>query len=265
MLLAIDAGNTNVVFAVFDGKEMRGAWRSATERQRTKDEYAVFLGPWLEGAGLSKKDVTHAIIASVVPDLDFTLKTLCRGLFGCDPLMVGQPNVDTGLRVLLPRPSEAGADRLVNALAAREIYGSPLIILDFGTATTFDVVDDEGYRGGVIAPGINLSLQALHQAAAKLPRVNVDRPAQVIGTGTVEAMQSGIYWGYIGLIEGLLARIRHEYEKTNTAPMTVIATGGLAPLFQSGTKAIDKVDATLTLTGLRLIFERNQRSEVRGQ
>ena len=259
MLLCIDAGNTNVVFAAYDGAVLKGAWRSATDTKRTKDEYHVFLSHWLEEANIKPADVTHAIIASVVPDLDFTLKTLCRQFFKCEPLIVGQTQMDLGIKPLLPRPHEVGADRLVNAVAASHIYGPPLIIIDFGTATTFDVVDAEGYRGGVIAPGINLSLQALHMAAAKLPRVNVDRPEKVIGTTTIEAMQSGVYWGYIGLIEGLIARIRAEYETVSKKHMTVIATGGLSPLFQTGTTIIQKVDMDLTLTGLRLIFEKNKK------
>jgi type III pantothenate kinase len=260
MLLAIDAGNTNVVFAVFENGQIKGAWRSATERRRTTDEYVALLHYWLSEAGLKPADIKHAIIASVVPDFDFTLKTLCRQYFSCDPLIVGQNITDFGMKVLLPRASEIGADRLVNAIGARHRYGSPLIIVDFGTATTFDVVDDEGYRGGVIAPGINLSLQALHMAAAKLPRVNVDRPEKVIGTSTIEAMQAGVYWGYIGLMEGLVARIRQEYGQIKSnGPMKVIATGGLAPLFQTGTTIIEAIDADLTLMGLNLIFQRHSK------
>lgn len=259
MLLAIDAGNTNVVFAAYDGAKLVGAWRSATDPKRTKDEYHAFLNYWLKEAGIKPGDFTHAIIASVVPDLDFTLKTLCRQFFNCEPMIIGQTHMDLGIKPLLPRPHEVGADRLVNAVAASHLYGPPLVIIDFGTATTFDVVDSEGYRGGVIAPGINLSLQALHMAAAKLPRVNVDRPEKVIGTTTIEAMQSGVYWGYIGLIEGLIARIRAEYAATHQKEMTVIATGGLSPLFQTGTNVIQKVDMDLTLTGLRLIFEKNKK------
>lgn len=258
MLLCIDAGNTNVVFAVFEGEALRGSWRSATDPKRTRDEYQALLSYWLKEAGLSPAAITQAVIASVVPDLDFTLKTLCRQYFHAEPLQVGA-HMDVGLKVLLPRPQEVGADRLVNAVGALARYAPPLIIIDFGTATTFDVVDAEGYRGGVIAPGINLSLEALHRAAAKLPRVNVDRPAHVIGTGTIEAMQSGVYWGYIGLIEGLVSHIREEYRAVSASPMTVLATGGLSPLFQGGTKIIQHVDMDLTLTGLRLIHARQKK------
>jgi type III pantothenate kinase len=256
MLLAIDAGNTNVVFAAFDGDVLKGAWRCATDTKRTRDEFAAFLEFCFNAAGLKRADFKAAIIASVVPDLDFTLKTLCRQDFGCEPLLVAHGNCDFGMEVLLPRPNEVGADRLVNAVAARHLYGSPLVIIDFGTATTFDVVDDEGYRGGVIAPGINLSLDALHRAAAKLPRVNVDRPQRVIGTNTIEAMQSGIYWGYVSLIEGMVERIREDYARHARKSMKVIATGGLSPLFQAGTKVIEHINSDLTLTGLRLIHNR---------
>ncbi len=254
MLLAIDAGNTNIVFAAFQGDVLKGSWRCATDRQRTKDEYDVLLSHWLAGLGLKPADFHNTIIASVVPDIDFTLKSLCRQTFNCEPIVVAHGAVDLDINVLLPRPHEVGADRLVNAIAARARYGTPLVIIDFGTATTFDVVDDEGYRGGVIAPGINLSLKALHMAAAKLPSVNVARPEKVIGTTTIEAMQSGVYWGYVSLIEGIVTRMRTEFKK----PLKVIATGGLSPLFQTGTPMIEAVDADLTLLGLRLIFERNK-------
>lgn len=259
MLLAIDAGNTNIVFAVFEGETLKGAWRAASDPKRTKDEYAILLRHWLQEAGLAGAHIKSAIIASVVPDLDFTLKSLCRQLFSCEPLFIGNAALDVGMKVLLPRPQEVGADRLVNAVAAAHQYPLPLVIIDFGTATTFDVVDEEGYRGGAIAPGINLSLEALHRAAAKLPRVNVDRPTHVIGTTTIEAMQSGIYWGYIGLIEGIVGRICAEYAHGRKGSMTVIATGGLSPLFQTGTQVIQHVDMDLTLNGLRLIHERQQK------
>jgi type III pantothenate kinase len=259
MLLAIDAGNTNTVFAAFEHDQLKGAWRCATDARRTKDEYEVLLESWLLQQGLKPRDFQHTIIASVVPDMDFTLKLLSRHVFKCEPILVSDSAVNLDIKVLLPRPNEVGADRLVNAIAARHKYGSPMIIIDFGTATTFDVVDGDGnYCGGVIAPGINLSLQALHMAAAKLPSVNVARPQKVIGTSTIEAMQSGVYWGYVSLIEGIVERIRAEYAQKTEKKMQVIATGGLAPLFQTGTEVIEKVDLDLTLLGLRLIFERNR-------
>ncbi len=256
MLLAIDAGNTNIVFAVFDGATLKGAWRAASDTEKTRDEYTVLLSHWLASAGLKTADIKDIIISSVVPNIDFTLKTLCRDMFACEPMIVAYGQVELGLKVLLSRPHEVGADRLADAVAAKHLYGSPLIIIDFGTATTFGVLNEAGdYMGGVIAPGINLSLQALHMAAAKLPSVNVARPEKVIGTNTIEAMQAGVYWGYVGLIEGIVSRMKTEFGK----PMKVIATGGLSPLFHPGVKAIDKVDGELTLTGLRLIFEQTKK------
>ncbi|MBI2236732.1 MAG: type III pantothenate kinase [Magnetospirillum sp.] len=258
MLLAIDSGNTNIVFAVFDGEQVRGEWRASTDTERTADELGVWLTQLLSIAGLERKAVTAAIVASVVPAMVFSLKTLCRRYFACEPLVVGDEGVELGIEVRLDRPEEVGADRLVNAVAAHKCYQGPLIVIDFGTATTFDVVDSEGnYCGGAIAPGINLSLEALHMAAAKLPRVAIGRPKQVIGKATVPAMQSGIFWGYVGLIEGLVMRIKAEFG----AEMLVVATGGLAPLFAEATKDIDHLDADLTLRGLLEIHRRNARLE----
>lgn len=254
MLLAIDSGNTNIVFAVYDGETRRGEWRSATNPNRTADEYAVWLSQLMALEGLAREDIDGAILANVVPKADYTLRSLCRRYFGQEPLLVGAPEVDLGIEALVDRPEEVGADRLVNAVGARTRFEGPLIVVDFGTATTFDVVDAAGnYCGGVIAPGINLSLEALDAAAAKLPRVAIARPPRVIGKATVPAMQSGVYWGYVGLIEGLVARIQAEFG----APMTVIATGGLAPLFAEATEAIQHLDADLTLRGLVAIYRRN--------
>ncbi len=254
MLLAIDSGNTNIVFAVYDGDILRGEWRASTDSERTADELGVWLTQLLTIEGLNRLDITAAIVASVVPAMVFGLKTLCRRYFRCEPLVVGDDGVDLGLSILLDRPEEVGADRLVNAVAAHKCYKGPLIVIDFGTATTFDVVDGEGnYCGGAIAPGINLSLEALHAAAAKLPRVAIGRPKQVIGRATVPAMQSGIFWGYLGLIEGLVSRIKEEFG----SDMYVVATGGLAPLFADATKAINALDADLTLRGLLEIHRRN--------
>ena len=254
MLLAIDSGNTNIVFAVYDGDERRGEWRSSSDAKRTADEYGVWLNQLMGLDGLKTQDIDAGIIANVVPETLFSLKTLCRKYFACDPLIVGEKEVDLGIDILVDAPDEVGADRLVNAVAAHHRFGGPLIIIDFGTATTFDVVDEDGnYFGGVIAPGINLSLDALHAAAAQLPRVAVQRPARVIGKQTVSAMMSGVYWGYIGLIEGLVARIGAEFG----APMKVVATGGLAPLFAEGTDVIEELDLALTLRGLAEIHRRN--------
>src|SRR5579872_2949450 len=203
MLLAINANNTNTVFALWDGDRLAGAWRAATDARRTADEYVVWLDHLLALDGLSRREIDGAVIASVVPEANFNLCLLCRRYCGSDPLVVGEPDVVTGIETLVDRPEEVGADRIINTVAAHDRYKGPLIIVDFGTATTFDVVDDKGnYRGGVIAPGINLSLQALALAAAKLPSVPIGRTKTVIGTSTVACMQSGIYWGYVGLIEG---------------------------------------------------------------
>lgn len=255
MLLAIDSGNTNIVFAVFDGEgAIRGEWRSSTNTERTADEYGVWLGQLMQKADLRPEDVDAAIIATVVPATLHSLKTLSREYFDCEPLVVGEDGVDLGLKVLIDRPDDVGADRLVNAVSAHQRYGGPLIVVDFGTATTFDIIDSDGnYIGGVIAPGVNLSLEALHMAAAKLPRIGIQRTERVTGKNTVEAMQSGIYWGYVGLIEGLVKRLNAEYG----TDMNVIATGGLAPLFNEATDCIKHSDPDLILRGLLAIYRRN--------
>ncbi|ANK81196.1 MAG: pantothenate kinase [Rhizobiales bacterium NRL2] len=257
MLLAIDAGNTNTTFAVFDGDEIVGEWRSGTNTARTADEYAVWLSSLMQLVDLKFADVDTAIIATVVPQGLFNLRTLCRRYFNCEPLVVGDPDVDIGIRILIEKERDVGADRLVNAVAAHHAYGGPAIILDFGTATTFDVIDENGnYHGGVIAPGIHLSLEALHMAAAKLPRIAVERPTRVIGNDTQSAMLSGVYYGYVGLIEGLVARIKQDFGK----PMKVVATGGLAAMFDDGTDEIDMIDRDLTMKGLLMIARRNPRT-----
>ena len=253
MLLVIEAGNTNIVVAIHDGESWRGIWRIRTDAQRTSDEYAVWLLTLLEHRDLKASQVTRAVIGTVVPAALYHLRRLCRDWFDVEPL-VARSTLDWGFEIKVDSPAEVGADRLLNALAAHQRYAGPLIVIDFGTATTFDVVDADGaYIGGVIAPGINLSLEALHQAAARLPRIGIGRPQAVIGRSTVPAMQSGIYWGYIGMIEGLVTRIRAEFER----PMKVLATGGLAPLFSEGTTIIGQIDPDLTLDGLRLLAERN--------
>jgi len=253
MLLVIDAGNTNVVFAVHDRSEWRGIWRIATDPQRTSDEYGVWLLTLLRHVKLKPGDVKRAVIGTVVPASLYHLRRLCRDWFGTEPL-VARSTLDWGFDIRVDRPEEVGADRLVNALAAHQRFGGPLIVVDFGTATTFDVVDRDGaYLGGVIAPGINLSIEALHQAAARLPRIGIGRPKVVIGRGTVAAMESGIYWGYVGLVEGLVARISAEYGEK----LKVVATGGLAPLFAEGTAMIEHTEPELTLDGLRMLAARN--------
>jgi type III pantothenate kinase len=257
MLLAIDAGNTNIVFAVFDGDELRGSWRISTDARRTADEYAVWLVQLMTMSGVALAQIEDIMISSVVPEAMFALTSLCKRYFHKAPQIVGDPGVDLGIEVLIDNPVEVGADRLVNSIAAKDRYLAPLIVVDFGTATTFDVVDVSGnYCGGAIAPGINLSLQALHMAAAKLPRVAVRKPGSVIAKSTVTAIQSGIFWGYVGLIEGLVTRMRTEFGE----PMRVVATGGLASLFAGASEIFDHVDPDLTLWGLRLIHRRSQDS-----
>ena len=257
MLLAIDSGNTNIVFAVFgnDGT-IHTKWRSSTDGNRTADEFGIWLEQLMQLANLKREDISSAIISTVVPANLYTLKTLCKKYFQCDPLIIGEPGIELGINIEIDRPDDVGADRLVNTVSAHQRYGGPLIIVDFGTATTFDVVGSDGsYQGGIIAPGVNLSLEALHRAAARLPRIAVERPERIVGKATIPAMQSGIFWGYIGLIEGLVTRIRKEYENE----MPVIATGGLSPLFARSTDVIEKTDEELTLKGLYTIYQLNSK------
>jgi type III pantothenate kinase len=254
MLLVIDAGNTNIVFAIHDGTEWRGTWRIATNAQRTSDEYGVWLDRLFARAGVKTASVTGAVIGTVVPAALYHLRRLCRDWFEVEPL-IARASLNWGFPIQIDNPDEVGADRLLNSLAAFRRYGGPLVIVDFGTATTFDVVNEKGgYMGGAISPGVNLSIEALHQAAARLPRIGIGRPQSVIGRSTVPAMRSGIYWGYVGLIEGLIARIEAEYG----APLKVVATGGLAPLFAEGSPRITRIDADLTLEGLRLLALLNE-------
>lgn len=254
MLLAVDCGNTNTVFAVFEGDVQRGQWRIATNAQRTSDEYAVWLTQLMSLSGLEVDDINHAIVTTVVPGTRRNLDDLLGSHFGVTPLVVRDPDVELGIEALIDRPEQVGADRLVAAVGAHIKHPGDLIVIDFGTGTTFDLVDDTGnFRGGVIAPGINLSVEALHMAGALLPRVNIEKPDKVIGGATVPAMQSGIFWGYVSMIEGMIPRIAEEYGK----PLTVVATGGLAPLFADVTGVIDATEPDLTLAGLREIARRN--------
>lgn len=253
MLLAIEQGNTNTLFAVHDGERWTAQWRAATESSRTADEYAVWLSQLLNMAGLELRGFNGCIISSVVPQSIFNLRNLARRYLHVEPLVIGE-NVDLGIEVRIDKPSEAGADRLVNAIGAHIAYPGDLIVIDSGTATTFDVVAADGaFEGGVIAPGINLSMEALHTAAAKLPRVAIQKPQRVVGTDTVGAMQSGVFWGYIAMIEGLTTRIKAEWGK----PLTVVATGGIASLFHGATLAVDHFDPDLTIRGMLEIWRRN--------
>ncbi|UMM63379.1 type III pantothenate kinase [Aristophania vespae] len=254
MLLVIDAGNTNVVFALHDGRSWVGRWRISTEDRRTSDEYAVWLFGLMERKNIDTTQIKRAIIGTVVPATLYDLRRLCREWFKIEPLIANN-DLCWGLDALIDNPEELGADRRLNGLAAHHIYGGPLIVVDFGTATTFDVVDQEGnYCGGAIAPGVNLSMDALHRAAARLPRVSIGRPSEAIGRNTNTAMRSGLYWGYIGLVENILSRIEFEMN----CAVKVIATGGLAELFSEGTKRFDHIAPELTLEGLRILADRNR-------
>ena len=258
MLLAIEQGNTNTLFAVHDGADWIAQWRTATESTRTADEYAVWLAQLLSMRGLALKTLDACIISSVVPQSIFNLRNLSRRWLNAEPLVIGDPGVDLGIQARILKPTEAGADRLVNAVGAHLKYPGDLIVIDSGTATTFDVVAADGaFEGGVIAPGINLSLQALHEAAAMLPRIAIQKPDRVVGKDTVSNMQSGVFWGYVALIEGLVARIKAEWGR----PMTVIGTGGVASLFEGATDAVDHFDSDLTIRGLLEIHRRNAPSD----
>ena len=253
MLLAVDIGNTNIVFALCEGDTIRAQWRIHTDAHRTADEYAVWLLTLMAHAQLKADQVQAAIISSVVPEANFAVKSFVRGYFPCEPTVVASGESDFGMEIRIDHPRELGADRILNAFAAWTAYREPLIVLDFGTATTFDVVSSAGeYIGGVIAPGINLSLEALQKAAAKLHGIAITHPATVIGRNTTAAMQSGIFYGYTGLIEGIVARIKAERGEA----MKVIATGGLAPLYAGASPMIDRVDADLTIRGLLLMHAR---------
>lgn len=257
MLLTIDCGNTNTVFSIWDGTRFIATWRIATDHKRTADEYFVWLSSLMM---LTKTEavIDSAIISSTVPRVVFNLRVLCNRYFDCRPLVVGKPECRLPVLPRVDQGTTVGPDRLVNTVGAHDRHGGDLIVVDFGTATTFDVVDSDGaYIGGVIAPGVNLSLEALHMAAAALPHVDVSRPAKAIGTNTVACMQSGVYWGYIGLVEGIVREVRKERDRE----MKVIATGGLASLFAQDTALFDSVEDDLTMHGLMLIDAYNKELE----
>lgn len=255
MLLAIDAGNTNVVFALYEGMTQRARWRIATDPRRTADEYAVWLLQLMALQGFERDAVNAVILATVVPRALHNLSVLSHNYFGVEPLVAGRPPVEWGITVDVVEPHTVGADRLVNAIAAHAIAEGDLIVVDFGTATTFDVIDFAGaYKGGIIAPGLNLSLDALVAAAAKLPRIALEAPEtdEVIGRTTEDQMLIGVYWGYVGLIEGLVHRLARRIGR----PSTVLATGGLAALFERHSTVFDRIEPDLTLDGLALLHSR---------
>jgi len=255
MLLAIDAGNTNLVFALVEEGTIRARWRIATDARRTADQYAVWLHQLLALEGFTKVDVSAVIIGTVVPRALHNLEVLATKYFGAKPLVAGEPPVEWGIALDVAEPKSVGADRVLNAIAAHALYEGDLIVVDFGTAATFDVVDYTGaYKGGIIAPGINLSLDALVNAAAKLPRIAIEAPGSksVIGRTTEEQMHIGIYWGYVAMIEGLVARLKAEIGR----PVKVVATGGLATLFDAHTEVFDAIEGDLTIRGLAMLYAR---------
>ncbi len=256
MLLCIDVGNTNSVFAIWDGTQFLATWRASTAPQRTADQYYVWLRTLMSLHNIDVP-IDEVIVSSTVPRVVFNLRVLCNRYFDTRPLVVGRPDCLLPAQPRVDAGTQVGPDRLVNTAGAYDWHGGDLIVVDFGTATTFDVVARDGaYVGGVIAPGVNLSLEALHQAAAALPHVDVTRPQSVIGTNTVACMQSGIFWGYVGLVRGICDRVQVEYE----TPMKIVGTGGLAPLFAQGDVLFDTIHEDLTIHGLTVIHRYNRAS-----
>jgi type III pantothenate kinase len=259
VLLAIDVGNTNIVLGVFDGQELRYSWRLATQRERTSDELGILVSELFAHAGLSRDQITGIILSSVVPPLTRPAAEMCRRYFSRDAFVV-DPATNAGMVVLYEPKTDVGADRVVNGVAAYELYGkqkhAPIIVVDFGTATTFDAITARGeYLGGVICPGVQISADALFQRAARLPRVDVQKPDTVIGRTTVTSMQSGLFFGYVAMVEGIVARMRTELGATRAF---CVGTGGLAEIIAAETDTIELVNADLTLLGLRMIWERNR-------
>ena len=257
MLLVIDVGNTNTVFALHSGTDWVSSWRSATDATRTADDYAVWLGALMRMEELELSHITGCIISSVVPQAKFNFRNLSRRYFDAEPMFIGEPETKLGVPIRIRRPEQVGADRLVAAIGAHQLYQGPKLVIDSGTATTFDVVGpDGGFEGGIISPGINLSMRALHDAAAQLPRIAIQRPPQIIGQDTVSAMQSGVFWGYVDLIDGLVRRVQAEY----ASPLTVIATGGVASLFEGASETIHHFDQSLMEVGLLEVYRRNKKA-----
>lgn len=258
MLFVLDVGNTNTVLGVFEQEQMKHEWRIKTDRYKTEDEFGMLIKSLFAHKGLGFSSIDGIIISSVVPPIMFALEKMCRDYFHIEPLIVGKETVSSCLEMCYPNPKEIGADRVVNAVGAIKEYGAPLIIIDFGTATTYCYVDEqEQYCGGIISPGITISMDALYQKAAKLPKIEIEAPPSVIGLSTIEAMQSGIVYGTVGQVDGIVNRIK---QTMNTNPK-VVATGGLARLIANASDTIDVVDPYLTLKGLYHIYHKNLRSE----
>jgi len=254
MILVLDVGNTNIALGVYEGKTLVGQWRMRTDKEMTSDEFGMFFTSLLSHERIDIKGIRAVVIASVVPPIMYSLEHAVRNYFRVDPIVVG-PGVKTGINIKYENPREVGADRIVNAVAALEIYGGPVIIVDFGTATTFCAVSSKGeYLGGVICPGIKISADALFQRTAKLPRIELAKPETVIGRNTVSSMQSGVVFGYVGQVDYLVRRIKKEMKEDG---IKVVATGGLARLISSESETIDEINRLLTLEGLRIIYEKN--------
>ncbi len=256
MLLVIDIGNTNTVFALHDGADWLSQWRSSTDPTRTADDYAAWLRTLMAMDGREISEIDACIVSSVVPQAKFNFRNLSRRYFKTEAIFVGDPDVKIGVPIRIRRPEQVGADRLVAAIGAHKMYPGALLVIDSGTATTFDIIGpDGGFEGGIISPGINLSVRALHDAAAQLPRIAIQRPEKVIGQDTVSAMQSGVFWGYTELIDGLVRRVKTEYG----APISVIATGGVASLFEGASETIDHFEHNLMEVGLLEVYRRNMK------
>lgn len=254
MLFVLDVGNTNTVLGVFKNDQLAHEWRIKTDRYKTEDEFGILIKSLFDLKGISFSDIKGIIISSVVPPIMFALEKMCHIYFDREPLIMGKEDIHSYLKMAYPNPREIGADRIVNAVAAIEAYGSPLIIIDFGTATTYCYVNEHcEYMGGLIAPGINISMEALNSRASKLPKIEIQQPTNVIGSSTVEAMQAGVFYGYVAQVDGIVRRM----EQQMTCVPTVIATGGLASLIADASETIDHVDPYLTLKGLYLIYQKN--------
>lgn len=261
MILVLDVGNTNIVLGVYQGEKLIDFWRAATDKNKTSDEYSIFIYQFFQYSNLNIKDIRDVIISSVVPNIMYSLERAIKKLFNIEALVVG-PGIKTGINIKYDDPAQVGADRIVNAIAAYEKYGGPLIIVDFGTATTFCAISELGeYLGGAIAPGIRISSEVLFEKTAKLPRVELIRPDKIIGKNTINSMQAGIIYGYVGLVEYIIKKMKSEFGKSG--PVKVIATGGFANLIASEVVSINKVDRFLPLEGLKIIYERNKNDRIK--